>query len=192
MKRILAVLALLPALFTYAQQNHRETVSYKRLKNDTIVWRKDSLLTKEDFRAKHGHNTAGFASVGIFMNPKESGGTIVFDVEATFLKSKSFLVENSPYTLEHEQLHFDICEIFARKLRKMMMDKDFKKVRDIRGEIQKMYNKVSADMYKEENKYDDDTQHGLNPAKQKVWDEDIAKQLQDIDAYSNITVNITQ
>ena len=73
-----------------------------------------------------------------------------------------------------------------------MMDKDFKKVRDIRGEIQKMYNKVSAEMYKEENKYDDDTEHGLNPAKQKVWDADIAQQLKDLDSYSNITVNITQ
>lgn len=192
MKKILFVLALLSALFAHAQQNHKETVSYKRLKNDTIVWRKDSLLTKEDFKARHGGRSAGFASVGIFLNPKESGGTIVFDVEATFLKSKSFLAENSPYTLEHEQLHFDICEIFARKLRKMMMDKDFKKVRDIRGEIQKMYNKVSAEMYKEENKYDDDTEHGLNPAKQKVWDADIAQQLKDLDSYSNITVNITQ
>ena len=64
--------------------------SIRKLKNDTIIWKQDSLLHKEDFKAK-GKSTGplGFAATGIFMYPGESGGELLFYVEALFIKSKS-------------------------------------------------------------------------------------------------------
>lgn len=126
------------------------------------------------------------------IKPIETNGNIVFSVQAVFQKSKSNIIQNSDYVLKHEQLHFDICELYARKLRKMMLDKDFTKVKNIQNEIQNMYNKVNNEFVRYEEKYDNDTNHGENPAKQKVWEDDVAGQMKDLDQYSSATVNVVK
>lgn len=191
MKKPLALLILLVCFFSGYSQKSSISPTIKKFKGDTIVWKKDSLLKKEDFKAKgKGKNgPLGYTTTCIFLYPNESNGMLVFSVEALFLKSKSYITEYSEYVLKHEQLHFDICELYARKLRKMISDKDFKKVHNVMQEIQQMYNKVSAECNREEDKYDTDTNHGLNAAKQQVWIDDIQKQLQELDAYSGTEVN---
>jgi len=108
------------------------------------------------------------------------------------MKSKSYIRENAPYVLKHEQLHFDITELYARKLRQMMHETDFKKVKNISAEISKMYNRVMADENKEQNKYDKDTEHGLNAAKQQVWSDDIAARLGAAEAFTATEINVVK
>lgn len=191
MKKPLVLLILLVSFFAGYGQKSSLSPTIKKFKNDTIVWKKDSLLRKEDFKSKgKGKNgPLGYTNTFLFLYPNESNGVLVFSVEAVFVMSKSYITQYSDYILKHEQLHFDICELYARKLRKMIADKDFKKVHNVQEVIQQMYNKVSAEFIKEEDKYDNDTNHGLNAAKQQVWADDIQKQLQELDAYSNTEVN---
>ena len=191
MKKAFALLILLATYFVGYSQKSSIAPNIRKFKGDTIVWKQDSLLNKDDFKAKgHGKNgPLGYTTTCIFLYPNESNGVLVFSVEALFIKSKSYIVEYSDYVLKHEQLHFDICELYARKLRKMISDKDFKKVSNVMQTIQNMYNKASQDCFKEEEKYDNDTNHGLNAAKQQVWADDVKKQLTELDAYSNTEVN---
>jgi hypothetical protein len=191
MKKPLVLLILLVSFFVGYGQKSSLSPTIKKFKNDTIIWKKDSLLKKEDFKSKgKGKNgPLGYTNTFLFLYPNESNGVLVFSVEAVFVMSKSYITQYSDYILKHEQLHFDICELYARKLRKMIADKDFKKVHNVQEVIQQMYNKVSAEFIKEEDKYDNDTNHGLNAAKQQVWADDIQKQLQELDAYSSTEVN---
>ena len=191
-KSLLVAFALLACISSYAQKGKRETVNVKKLKNDTIVWQKDSLLTREDFKGKVTKQWAGCCATFLMVTPVENEGNMLFSVQAVFQKSKSNIIQTSDYILKHEQLHFDICELYARKLRKMMSETDYKKVRDIQHQIQTMYNKVSMDCEKYEVKYDEDTNHGENPAKQKVWEDDVANQLKELDQYSSTDVNIVK
>lgn len=115
---------------------------------------------------------------------------MLFVVEAVFLKSKSFLKDDSPYILKHEQLHFDICEVNTRKLRKAIMEKDFSKVKDIVAVITKIYNKAAEELTKEQYAYDGDTQNGMNGAKQKLWNERIEKELLELDGFSSTQIDI--
>jgi hypothetical protein len=191
MKKILLfAFTLFICLNGYAQKGER--VDLKKLKNDTIIWQKDSLLTREDFKGKVSKQWAGCAATFIMIKPVENEGNMLFSVQAVFQKSKSNIVQNSDYILKHEQLHFDICELYARKLRQMMLEKDFTKVKNIQNEIQNMYNKVNGEFDKYENKYDNDTNHGENPAKQKVWEDDVAGQLKDLAQYSSTDVNLVK
>lgn len=192
MKKLFSLLILFVfCVLGHTQQRSSIAPTIRKFKDDTIVWRKDSLLTVADFKAKgHGKNgPMGYTTSCIFLYPNESGGQLVFSVEALFIKSKSYIVESSDYVLKHEQLHFDISELYARKLRKMIADKDFKKVSNVSQVLQNMYNKASQDCFKEQEKYDNETNHGLNAARQQVWIDDIKKQLADMDAYSNTEVN---
>jgi hypothetical protein len=181
-------------LFSFSVFSQR-TISpnIRKLRNDTIIWKQDSLLHKEDFKAKGKSNgPLGFAGIGIFMYPGESGGELLFYVEALFIKSKSYITKYSEYVLRHEQIHFDICELYARKLRQKLRQTDFKNIKNIQAETTKWYNKISSDLFREEEKYDRDTEHGLNSAKQKVWETDIQEQLKALEEFSHSSVNIAK
>ena len=193
MKNLLLLVAFLFSFSVFAQRSPI-TPNIRKLKNDTIIWKPDSLLRKEDFKARprSKNGPLGLSAIGLLLYPGESGGQLLFYVEALFVKSKSYLVEFSVYVLRHEQIHFDISEVYARILRKRIAETNFKKVRNATAEINKLYEKTSAELFREETKYDNDTQHGINSAKQKVWEEDIARRLKELDAYKELSVNIAQ
>lgn len=188
MKNLLLLICLFTVVPGFSQIS-------KKMAQDTLIWAPDYFLGKEDFKAKrstYGNKIPAYVTTSVFLYQKENNGTLMFYIEAILLKSKSFMKEETPYSLRHEQLHFDICELFARKLRQKVAQKNFTKVRDIVGEIQRMYDKTISDWKREEEKYDNDTQHGINAAKQEVWNDNIARQLKALDAFSSISVNIVK
>ena len=193
MKKIFfSFLLILFATGVYSQKQKSEPISLKKLAGDTIIWKQDSLLKIEDFKFKgnKGPVIEGLACTGVLLYPKEKNAMLDFYVEAIFIKSKSYMKENSAYTLKHEQLHFDITELYARKLRQKLLQTDFKKVSNIVAVIQGDYNRINQELEREQEKYDDDTQHGMNPAKQQVWEDDIKKQLDDLDNYRSTEINV--
>jgi|SRR5688572_16042717 len=164
----------------------------KKFAQDTLIWSGGNLLTKEDFKGrKSSKKMAASTCSGLFIHSKDKDGTLMFYVEAIFYKSKSFFMkENSPYILKHEQLHFDITELFARKLRQKIVQRDFKKTSNVRDAIQKMFDKAFQDCEREQSKYDTDTEHGINAAKQEVWAEKIKQQLLELDPYSSTEIDV--
>src|SRR5689334_15537067 len=116
--------------------------SSKKFAKDTIIWSGDRLLTVEDFQGRKSKNKAGTSS-GLFIHSEDKEGTLMFYVEAIFYKSKSFFMKDeSPYALRHEQLHFDITELYARKLRQKIIQRDFKKTNNLREVIHKIFEKA--------------------------------------------------
>ena len=190
-KRIATLLFIFFTITVFSQRTIAPNI--RKLKNDTVVWKQDSLLHKEDFKARGKSNgPLGFAATGIFMYPGESGGELLFYVEALFIKSKSYITQYSEYVLRHEQIHFDICELYARKLREKMINTNFKNVKNLQAETTKLYKKVSTDLFKEQEKYDKDTEHGINSAKQKLWEEDIQNRIKELEAFSTSAINIAK
>ena len=163
----------------------------KKFAQDTLIWSPERLLTKEDFKGKKSSKAAAGTSSGLFIHSEDKEGTLMFYVEALFYKSKSFFMkEESPYALKHEQLHFDIAELYARKLRQKIIQRDFKKTNNLREVIHKIFEKAFEDSEKEQANYDRDTEHGINSAKQQVWSEKIKQQLQELEQYSSTEIDI--
>lgn len=115
--------------------------------------------------------------------------SIRITVEATVHKQNTFIKERvldysasvKHRLLMHEQKHFDISEIFARRA-----------VRDLQAlKLSANYRKEIADFVQAKFKaaeayqrlYDRDTQHGEDFAAQEEWDEAIAAQLDALEAY---------
>ena len=130
MKKIILSAVLLLTQLCFAQKTGIKP-TIKKFRNDTIVWKADSLLDKDDFKSKAKGSALGFTASGIILYPSENAGVLVFYVEAIFVKSKSYITKFSDYVLKHEQLHFDICELYARKLRQKINEVDFKKVKNV-------------------------------------------------------------
>jgi hypothetical protein len=176
--------------FFFIKNNYAQ--SLKKLAGDTIVWSANYQLQQADFKSKPRGKGAGATVSGIYFHAKEVSGEVIFVVENFFVKSKSFLREESAYVLKHEQVHFDIGEVHARKFRQRLSLKDFSKVKDIMTEVRKIYDRTVAESNREQNTYDDFTEHGRNPARQKIWNEKVAAELKELDAYSSTDVNITK
>ena len=66
---------------------------------------------------------------------------------------------------------------------------NFKKVNNLVTTIDGMYKKYSQDMFNEEDKYDSQTEHGINAAKQKMWADNVQKELKELEAYSSTQIN---
>lgn len=76
------------------------------------------------------------------------------------------------YTLNHEQRHFDISEVFARKLRSAFADYEFSR-RTVARDIDAIFKKVCTEKDSVNSLYDKETYHSLNQEKQAAWDKQI-------------------
>ena len=182
--KLIVVLMLLTISVTCFSQKKTKILE------DTILWNADYQLTKDDFKAVAKKGYAGYAVTIIYLYTKETDGEMQFVVEALFSKSKSALAINSEYGIKHERGHFDICEIYARKLRQRMLKKNFMKVKNIKSEINEMYNQINTELKEAQDKYDQQTEHSMNMAQQKSWEDKISKDLHLLDEYSSTEVDI--
>lgn len=85
--------------------------------------------------------------------------------------------QKKPALLAHEQLHFDLCEVYARKLRKELAADASLDPREAFIGIYKLYKETQW-------LYDEETSHGLEPVAQERWKQQIEKGLEEFAAYA--------
>ena len=189
---VFACLQLL-SICTYAQ----------RRKKTKIIWNKDSVLNWADFKVVNheptGINVGGFVTIIAAITSTQiyciPGNCVNDSVPITcyciFDKGSSWAikVDETPTSLVHEQKHFDITEIYTRRLRKALINKKFR-YNHFYGQFRRIYDKTLKDWNKEEGIYDKETDFQNNIEQQKLWDIKIADELKALDAYSDIHLTV--
>lgn len=98
-----------------------------------VIWQ-DSVLSSNDFLAVPDSSSkySAISSLGIkSFNIVNNKSGYSFDLVAVFNKSKSWIKNNkSQNLLVHEQVHFDIFEVYTRKIRKELSKYRNKKLTD--------------------------------------------------------------
>jgi hypothetical protein len=146
--------------------------------NDTlIVWTEDRKLTWDDFQPDDFEgNKAATSDIGIdILTVSSSGGGYKHEVFSYFLKLGSSTETNDSEVLKHEQLHFDIAELYARKIRDKL-----KKIADRRYSIQEYHSivdQIYQTYFETQNSYDRETKHSTDSEKQKEWNLKISRAL---------------
>lgn len=95
-----------------------------------------------------------------------------FHVETFFYPELSWVQSGSKnqHLLEHEQLHFDISELHARKLRKLLYSVDASKLnKDSKEYLNAFYEKIDKERSAMQKAYDNESDHGLNKQAQSKW-----------------------
>jgi len=92
-----------------------------------------------------------------------------FLVKSFMNKSKSCVRDGhqTPGLLAHEQLHFDITEFFARKLRDAFNSYNY--TADFKNEVASLYRQMEHDRIAMEDKYDEQSNHGNIKSAQSAW-----------------------
>ncbi len=162
-------------------------------KKKLIDWNKHYKLSKSDFKARaskfSGNSVANtYSGYGISITSVDgeiSGSIFVrFNRSKSWIKSKEINGDNINYILSHEQLHFDICEIFGRKLYKEIVR--LKKENKLK---EKYINKKQSRLKKEysdyQDIYDSETNHSINKEEQLRWNKKVARELEELSEYAN-------
>lgn len=162
-------------------------VLLKRKANDEYIpWVPDYRLNWDDFLCEPKRNTDAVAStstaLGIAYLIKD--GKLTYQVTCKFSKVKSWGLVRTPYILAHEQGHFDITEIFARKLHQSLQSYAVNR-KTFQKDINAIYDAVVQAKEAFQMAYDGETDHSRNRNKQEEWLERIETLLQDTQPFAN-------
>lgn len=103
-------------------------------------------------------------------------------VVANFYKNSSWHTTNSQHILKHERLHFDIAELFARKIRKRFSE--LKKGKQASFSVyQDAFNLFWKECRKMQKRYDLETNHGGKIEINEIWQARILKELESLSAF---------
>lgn len=111
--------------------------------------------------------------------------TMEYEIFSNFYPKLSWYKPNrvSEYILKHEQTHFDITELYARKLRKAMAEKHFKQ--NPKDEVNALYNKIERERREMQNRYDGETEHSKNREVELQWRIFVGQELQKHDRWKS-------
>jgi hypothetical protein len=157
--------------------------------SEKILWTENQKLTWEDFRGKPIRSASFVASTNTGISFQYSysnkNGEINLDytVECFFSPENSWYLPEkvNPYILKHEQAHFDISELHARMLRKNLAAKKFSK--NIKSEIESIYKQIEQKRRAMQTKFDAESDHSRNEAKEAFWQKYIPQQLAEYESW---------
>ncbi len=160
--------------------------------SDTLQWTPTKILGWSDFKAEAPRSRFAaytFTVITMDYSIKSSGKSLQanFSITSAFNRQKSWVKNTSESKtdaiLRHEQLHFDIAELSARKLRKKLSELKLTRERYAK-QIQAAYDEVIGAGEAMQKAYDEETAHGLLRDEQKRWSDKIASELLDYIDYS--------
>ncbi|NQU34027.1 MAG: DUF922 domain-containing protein [Bacteroidetes bacterium] len=166
---------------------------YQTPEGPVIDWDNDLKLKQSDFKAT-SKGTPGFAvattASAFGFSIVDEDGEISGNIYVRFYCDRSWWnpdYKNSEIlddVLKHEQLHFDICELYGRKL--------YKEIIILRNSgrlnnkhINRLYTKIEKQYSDFQDKYDEETNHSINRKEQSKWNKRIKIELAQLSIYSD-------
>ena len=160
--------------------------SFTVREKDIIYWRPGIKLSWNDFKEMNrSGNTGAVSSTGIEYKLSFENNEAEVIVQSFFSRKNSWVKKGQKHTegLKHEQGHFDISEIFARKLRKYISTRKFTDAK-VDDEMRSLYHQCVKELGDYQVLYDKDTDHHRNEAQQLEWDKRIEKELKELKDFS--------
>lgn len=177
-RTLLSIALLLLAFIATAQTNDCK---------DCMTWRADRPLTWDDFKGRPQSSSPNKAMTDSGMSIAFSCKDNVADITLNcyFAPSRSWTkIKDSDHLLAHEQLHFDITELFTRKLRKKLseMDADCEKMHRA---IEKVYDSNYQNLMRYQHQYDRETQHSIKEEEQLRWEQKVREELKELEVFGS-------
>lgn len=175
---------ILPLLFLLTNSKAQPaTGNFKEF----ILWKDSIQLTWKDFKGQPVNNAAEAAMTASSMefsyNTKNT--QIFWQVNVKFfpLLSWSNKSKESAYILLHEQLHFNITELYARMLRKQLTENVFS-TKDL-AKLKAINKSILQQWQNEQDRYDRETNHSMNEVQQAAWNKSIQMRLDALKAFAS-------
>lgn len=162
--------------------------------NKYIYWNKDRKLTWSDFKGKPQKRFAAASTVynldkNIFeINSK----TYEVKIDAIFYCFDSWKKTEwaNDDVLAHEQKHFDIVELYARKFRKRVKETSYKNYNELKLKSDSIFKVIEKEMDVYQDLYDEETDGSMNGKKQREWQTKIIFEIEALNAFEKNAVTV--
>ncbi|MFC3157445.1 hypothetical protein SAMN05443633_10852 [Chryseobacterium arachidis] len=156
-----------------------------------IIWNENVKLNWSNFKSKVNHRSGGnvvaYTNCGwaySYVKSSNPKAPIEIEIQTVFNEDKSWKDTKriNDYVLLHEQKHFDVAEVFSRKLRKEVSEK-IKTGADFDKYFQAIYNRILREYQNFQKAYDGETRNGIVEEKQSEYNRIIAEELENYKSY---------
>ncbi len=161
--------------------------------SDTLIWQPETKLHWDDFLAEAPSRNSFAAFTYTLINMEYSAtiteGKVIpsFKIYAAFNRRRSWVKNQkearTPEILAHEQAHFDISEITARRLRKALLTETYSR-KSLEQKINSIYQVTVQAGDEMQALYDQESDHGLNKAQQLKWSNRVKNELSELANYA--------
>ncbi|HTQ26824.1 MAG TPA: DUF922 domain-containing protein [Puia sp.] len=151
-----------------------------------IDWSPERKLVWSDFRARPvtGTRVAALSGTSIKVDFEFTDESMRYHIRCQFDRERSWGRVKTAYILSHEQLHFDIAELYARKLNKALsMYRHFG--RENEKEVDEVYQHVMRVYRDEQEEYDQETDFSIDRAEQARWSKKISAELKALRSFGD-------
>ena len=179
----------------YGSSCHRVEARFYRVEDatpfeETITWYPERRLRLVDFKGDtvaRPFRAATFC--GITYHGNYAANSMILTVEAWFDHQGSYFKhgDDDINVLAHEQVHFDIAEVYARMLRKRIAGTSFIG-KDVNAVLHDLHMVVIREMTIEQDRYDASVY--ADPAMQPSWSDSVSARLADLDPFRSHTVTV--
>ena len=154
--------------------------------DELIPWSNSYRLSWSDYKAKPDPVSDAAASTTSYLgiDYSFSNDRVNYKITCSFSKNKSWGKYQTEHILGHEQGHFDITEIFARKLNQRMAKYVFNRS-TYEKDLKKIYDDILSEKDELQTAYDNETDYSRNKPQQAAWQEKIKKILEDLKDFSD-------
>lgn len=162
--------------------------------SQTIMWKQERPLTWSDFKGKPERRFAVASTVYNIemLTYEESQKHCTINTYAVFYCKDSWKRTKwiSDLVLKHEQKHFDIAELFARKMRAAVSLLTVKNYAELKLKTDEIYYKLEKEMDLMQDQYDNETEGSMNSDKQSQWEIFINSELFKLNKFKNTLLTI--
>lgn len=159
---------------------------------NVIAWEASHKLSWEDFKAKPNSASSAVAitasglTFGFSVNEVDKKiVSFTTQVEAHFYPDKSWYKpdEINETTLAHEQLHFDITELHARKFREGISQ--LKVSQNLVKELRQLHKDINAALEAYQDTYDTESNFSRYTNKQLEWQQKVTAEIEQLNAFAH-------
>lgn len=189
------MLSLLKIILLVIPNFNQISVNYDSI----VIWSTKYSLSANDFLAEikpesdtlyYVTDSDAVSSCDIKVHAIFNEDSYSFYVLPYFNKNESWLRKNDKKLLEHEQIHFDITELIARKLRKKIQEAQINKIRDI-DYYNDLINSYLARLIDVNNEFDKTTMHGALASLQEEFHKNLICELKQYEEFSTDNYTFT-
>lgn len=152
---------------------------------DRIEWSASRKLAWSDYKGQPDPQISAAASTTTYLSIEYEieNGKLLYFISSTFSPARSWVRHPTDHVLGHEQGHFDIAELYARRLHQRMLNYRFDRS-NFREKLENIYQTIQKEKDDLQNQYDRETDHSRNEAKQKEWEEKIRQWMKETDSFA--------
>ena len=159
-----------PASTMRTYEPEKKSIHSIRETDEYLPWFSERRLGWDDFlcEPKRNSDAVALTSTALGIAYKVTGGQLSYEIHCSFSKTKSWGLLKTPYILAHEQGHFDITEIFARRLHKELSEYEFNR-KTFKLDVSAIYNRIVKEKENFQYAYDGQSDHSRNKGLQLEW-----------------------